>query len=316
MVPDSQDTRRNHHSRRMVEEIGTSAKEEDNDAPNGIIGGFIRSLSKSIPRLIKTITSSTIGGFPNAMPIKTVASTADRISTIFDIANIFGTQVSKHASTRAPDTKPLTIRERFHLHSKVLLKAVPAFVKTSLLGTVAFETYDYIQIYLPKRDNGIVTTSSNALIVGSCCGAIHASIYVTWDVLEARIHNFIRTSHQPHTYRLSGIYVSHIVAHGSLFCAYETTKYLLLSQRPHLTNDTLSKIDVIASISFAGATSAVATEYVSHYTSTFEEHGISKGLKLIGNMDRPNLRSMLPLMVPTALGFLAYEYSKDNTLSS
>ena len=64
-------------------------------------------------------------------------------------------------------------------------------------------------------------------------------------------------------------------------------------------------------VSISGACAATVSEVFGYYLSSVEDHGW-KGVRQVLKTPRPPIRLIIPAAIPGALGFLAYEFEKEN----
>eukprot|EP01041_Mallomonas_annulata_P002122 gene2122-4145_t len=141
-----------------------------------------------------------------------------------------------------------------------------------------------------------------------------------------------------------GLVLSHTLVHGVLFSTFECSKVMLsqninnkytqlssyttttptnhnqTSQEITLNKNSSSSsslsmkpvIDIIC-VGVAGAAAGITAEVTGHYTEPLEKHGVtSEGWRLVRLLPRPGKSLLVTAMLPSALGFLAYELSKSN----
>ena len=265
------------------------SEDEDGATLEEGLGGFIRSLSKSVPRLIRTLRSKRV-------PPKSVASTADRFSTMMEVHSHFG------------GAKNETPGEFWRSRAVTFLRALPPFLKSSILGTMVFEAYAFgtAAVHTSHEVNDSKKTISSTL-VGSLCGTMNGTLFVAWDVVELRLRRSFSVEYQLQLYKYSngGVIFNHTIVHGTLFGTYELVKCLLIPRNRSFT------IDHAAAILGAGMISAWLSELVNHYGAAIERCGLRRGFRRLRYTPLPHLRVIVPSSIPPALGFLAYEYSKS-----
>lgn len=285
---------------------------------NGAIGGLVRSLSRSTPSLIRTIRSSakTLRNL-KTIPLRRVANTADKLNILNDMR----VHYEQEAKVISDDQKQSRLKGRI----AVVARASSGFLKSSLLGTILFGAYDAGESYLSDMDKSIVLISTSSALLGSACGALHGCMHILWDTIAIRAANVFNTPSSPLyntllPYNGNGVLLAHTAVNASLFCTYQSVKHILLPQNIHeakqisdIRDLNLARLQVATVITCAGLTAHLVSESVSHYTEVFVEHGISmKSIKYMKTMPKPRVIEMLPMAVPTIIGFLAYEYSKEN----
>ena len=265
----------------------SDTSEEDRVSLEEGVGGFIRSLSKSVPTLIRTLRSKRVRP-------RTVASTADRFSTMMEVHSHFGS-----AEPDAP--------ERGRSRMTALLRALPAFLKSSVLGAVVFEAYAFGAVSFATEG---LTHALSSAVLGALCGTLHGSLFVAWDAIERRGRRLLSplASVPLGKYSVRGVLASHTAVHGTLFGSYELIKSKLMSRDP----DKSFTMERIAAIAGAGMVSACLSEWLNYYTAGLERYGLNRGYRRIKYLPPPKFRAIVPGSIPTALGLLAYEYSKPH----
>jgi hypothetical protein len=283
--------------------IDPEVKKEIEVAEQDALGGFLRSLSKSVPTFVKTMRSATSSSIKK-IPLKTVTNTADRLGTAVDMWNHY--EQGKEANRKQISKWQLFV------------KAFPPFFKSSLLGAGLFEVYDYSKVKLNVHTHDIYFIPKT-IFISTISGAFHGCMFISWEWTEKHIYKLMHktnsttisssTSNIP--YIPSGLLLSHTITHGSLFCTYEISKLYLLQQlQRHHPNEKCSPIEEMSCIFTAGTMAALVSESIAHYAACIEEKGLVAGMKEIVNIQRPKSRHLLPLTLPPALGFLAYEHEK------
>lgn len=254
------------------------------------VGGFIRSLSKSVPRLIRTLRSKRV-------PPKSVASTADRFSTLMEV----------HSHFEGAKSEPTG--EKWRWRAVTFLKALPPFLKSSILGTLVFEAYAFgtAEVHA-SREVDELRSALCSTVVGSLCGTLNGTLFIAWDLVEVRLQRCfsLDASFQSYKYSAGGIILSHAIVHGTLFGTYELIKRTIAPRTRSFT------IDHVTAIFGAGMISACLSELVNHYGAVIERYGLRRGYRRLKYTPLPKLRVILPSSIPPALGFLAYEYSKPH----
>jgi len=96
----------------------------------------------------------------------------------------------------------------------------------------------------------------------------------------------------------------------TLFSSYEFTKRLLFDYTVTSYTDYVGMF----SISLAGGISGICQTLASYYFQEIEQKKLSKtALRSLTNLPKPPLNYIFSIstILPSMLGFLAYEYSKD-----
>jgi hypothetical protein len=224
------------------------------------------------------------------------------------------------------------------------------FIKSSLLGTSLFATFDYF--YYPSvSQSGTPGGGEVAFICGSISGVVHGSLVSASDIIQSKMSTFRSVQSSSILSELvksgigirgstGGIILSHALVHGTLFGVYETTrisatetilKHVESSRPRHQQREEDQWITVAAetvSVALAGTLAGLASECVGHYLEPLENIPVpsssmrnSSRVKLwreafgkVGSLPPPSLRVLCTAAVPSAIGFLAYEYGKFETV--
>jgi len=239
----------------------------------------------------------------------------DKISTVLDALG--------HLS-RANTQKGQLQQSRLYKFFKVLMTAAPPLLRSVVLGTALFSVYDYSSHLsgLEKISNNPVPSvtdfstkssenSQNWIKLfflsagsGGLAGGVHGVLYYIWGKFLPPKGNF----------SLGGAVVSHGLVHCSLFMSYEMSKRFLMS----FMNVDYTDYGGAVAVAAAGGISGILQEFVNYYTFPFEDRGINKtSLRVVKNLPNPSLRTFLSpgIILPSMIGFLAYEYSKEIVLS-
>ena len=190
---------------------------------------------------------------------------------------------------------------------------------------------------------------SSAVISGSISGMLHGSLVYGWDSFfsfSSSYYSWIR-KHPTlsmdkvlslnSSRSLAGIIISHAFVHSVLFGSYESGKYIIntfisfsesLFQPSNNYKMNMSKENILTDIStdkyyydimkdvvifgVSGALAGMSAEFVGYYTEPVERLGIQKGFPSIHSIKRPNIYMFFPFMLPSAVGFVAYELAKKS----
>lgn len=235
---------------------------------NGVIGGLVRNILRSMQTLNRVVQSVTIGSFPltRAPGPQSVAKTADSLSQLLEFSlHLNTTSTTSSSSTQNVTQSNGRLSSRVKQWMKRLLPVFPEMVKSTVLGAVLFSSYDYtnsqLKLFLCARITQPVTrdrlteatTSSSSttpttrnplqpmlsIVSGGMSGCVHGCLSHTWTVGVFKLNNTVRNL----LYRsgtaglnstvanssLRGMAASHALIHSCLFGSYEGTKCLLLN---------------------------------------------------------------------------------------
>ena len=178
-----------------------------------------------------------------------------------------------------------------------------------------------------------IPTLKASAVGGAMAGAAHGMLYYSWDVSYYHLKTWIRrraplsyaslssTEMLKKQHSLSGTLLSHSMAHCYLFCAYETVHVLLntsiqdyfLHQRDYDSSRYAAlKLWVdVSSVCIAGSIAGVGAEVIGHYTESWETYGLKDGWTRLKLKSLPSRRLVTSSLLPSAVGFLAYEFSKS-----
>lgn len=250
-------------------------------------------------------------------------------------------------STSTSESKKNTLRKyskRARFYGKVALSAAPEFIKSSILGTLLFGIYER----LTSVENIILSNPiQNCMLAGMIGGLAHGSLSMIWSVARSKISTSISFSvpfkqriFVPATYPPSilGLLSVHTVVHCSLFTAYEIGLRLsdTLIPRSNIPVNSISSssggsrtIDIdnddvgssisnmesrlveLVRVAVAGGVAGMVAETVGHYTEPVEIMGVREGMKMAIRLSRPSTRMLGQAFLPSAIGFVAYEYGKE-----
>ena len=292
---------------------------------NSYLGGVIRNLLRSIGYLTRI---ESIGRLPLRIPTKIVAKSADKLGQITDVIDKLQGAYN--------DIKERKMRSKVKSFFHTSLKAYHGMVKSGLLGGILFSMYEEIVSHVRQRKclplsnqskdfNELVLASSLvSASAGFISGGSHGLLHSLWDRSLFSMSNFLKfPAHiyeeislhlqptRPQFFCL-GTCLSHSLVHGSLFGSYEFTKRmcLYLMNMNHETHH-LTMVEGGICILFGGLTAGVISETIGTITVLLEEKGIREGIQDIVKQRSIRLTYSVRSIGPTILGFLAYEYTKD-----
>lgn len=237
--------------------------------------------------------------FVGKLPVRSVAKVSDATSTLFD--------VSEHL----PKNRKEFFKEMRTHPRKAFGKLMMSFrnvASNAFLGAAVFECYD---VFLPQphRDVGMhVVAGSVAGLVHSCGTSIIVNVQNVYHHGSLVMPRF-------------GPIIHHVIAHGTLFGTFEVLKRGFKYEEDYFLNskdaesETVGVVD-IATVGFAGGIAGQVQYVVSHYTEVLETENASFRMSysfLVNNLKLrpPTLRSLFLAFPPSAIAFVAFDYSKD-----
>ena len=183
--------------------------------------------------------------------------------------------------------------------AKGFVRALPDISRSFLLGAVLFKVYDSSSTSLKQRfmhhTKDVVKLSSPnyfsigsvSLIAGAAGGLAQGALNTAFDCLSERQFTYFRCLLNP------TLLVQHALAHAALFSCFELSKTFLLerseAQRTHSKG--------VVCVATAGFLGGFLREVIAQVIA---EHGLRKFL----------WKSYLKAAIPTAVGFLAFEYAQ------
>jgi len=344
---------------------------------SGAIGGIIRSFLKSLRAITRIVTSITLGSLPRTrIPLHSLGQTADQLSQLLELRS--------HIRKSTDSQKKYPTRLSRWLH--IAFVAFPEMLKSTILGTVLFTTYDGLtevlyeiirdrhtrakkqsesatEIHVNDKSEKVFNYTKRLFIfpnlfisvfVGAIGGSVHGLLYYIWEAGHHRVYLWtnrelskpIHLSSSMLKLSLCGTLASHTLSHAALFGTYHFTKQSLF-YLDHLFIDRCSTTEdgticedegfnpsdykaslhdskyadtdwssrepwiELMSVGLAGATAGAAAELVGYYTEELESHGVRKGFMRTMKRNWPGVRYLYSSLLPSALGFLAYEFTKS-----
>jgi hypothetical protein len=305
-------------------------QENNNENENSYLGGVIRNLLRSISYLTRI---ESIGRLPLRIPTKIVARSADKLGQITDVMG------KLQGAYEEIKERNITSKVKSFFHTS--LKAYHGMVKSGLLGGILFSMYEEIVSHVHQRQclsisnhsmdfNELVLTSSLASTsAGLISGGSHGLLHSLWDrslfsmstflKLPAHIYEEISLHLQPTRPQFFslGTCLSHSLVHGTLFGSYEFTKRMsLYLMNMNHESENLTMVEGGICVLLGGLAAGVISETVGTITAPLEEKGIREGIKDIVNLRPAQLTYSVRSIGPTILGFLAYEYTKEEFTAS
>lgn len=247
------------------------------------------------------------------------------------------------AKSSEPKAKNLLRRynKKARFYGKVALAAAPEFIKSSILGTVLFGIYERFT----SAESALFSYSVyNSILAGILGGLAHGSLAMTWDIARSKVPTNLPSSASvnqrlfvPATFPPSmiGLLSVHMIVHCTLFSTYEMGLLLSDSLAPRSiasvsdngsTNSTItdngnsdigsvnieSRLVELVRVAVVGGIAGVVSETVSHYTEPIEMMGVREGAKMARRLGPPPRRLLGHAFLPSAIGFIAYEYGKES----
>lgn len=285
--------------------------DQTENASHQEVGGFVRGILRSI---IRTLGSSGLGSFPTPHP-RTIVKSSEKLSDLLEIRD----QIKN-----ARDYNQVAHPSKFKAFANVVIRAIPGFVKNSLSGTIVFSVYDEL-VSAPHEYSDDWRAIA---LFGSLGGLSHGIFYTSWDIIASKLAGAswrtplqwpnLRASLQL-PYSVPGTIAAHTLVHSTLFTTYvvllDVFKSLLGSSTVVVAKNEEEErlLDVArrtVAVGLSGASSGIICEALSHYLAPVEEEGWV-GLSMVRSVPRPSLRVLAPAVLPSGLGFLAYEFGKD-----
>lgn len=307
------------------EEESATDSVASNENENSYLGGVIRNLLRSISYLTRI---ESIGRLPLRIPTKIVAKSADKLGQITDVID--------KLQEAYEDIKERKLRSKVKSFFHTSIKAYHGMVKSGLLGGILFSMYEEIVSHLHQKQclpisnqskefNELVLTSSLASTsAGLLSGGSHGLLHSLWDrslfsmstflKFPAHIYEEISLHLQPTRPQFFslGTCLSHSFVHGSLFGSYEFTKRMsLYLMNLNHESDHLTMAEGGISVLLGGLTAGVISDTVGTITAPLEDKGIREGIKEIVKYQPTQFTYSVRSIGPTILGFLAYEYTKE-----
>lgn len=143
------------------------------------LGGFIRGFLRQSIKAINALGSATIGRLPRLPNARTITLSAEKLGEAVDIREHVLTAHEDHGAKHADNKRAL--------YAKVALQAVPNFIKSSILGTLVFSTYEYVVDDMEQIVLGVGLASHGrmtgaiSLCGGAMAGLVHGCGALIWD---------------------------------------------------------------------------------------------------------------------------------------
>lgn len=303
-----------------------SAKEEDDDDDEGALteAGLVRAAIRSSISIYRSVL---FGSFPRRVPLKAVAKVTDQASTAWDAYSVLRgshkevvTDSKQQQQQQQKEGHGAAAWRKAQVFGQTLRGAAPALIKSGFLGTAVFELYESTKDTLDEALGldpyaeaeaatstwkGTLLLPATAVVGGGLAGACHGVMYVGWE------HGRRLVSPQ---YAVGSVWggtaLAHSLAHASLFGSFEVMKDALLSLTGARHEEPLG----VAMVGVAGGLAGLCEEAVSHLTPHWETEGVGSLQVAIKRHGLPQLRTISSAALPTALGFLAWEYGRSRVL--
>lgn len=262
--------------------IGDDDSDDDEffDRKEGI-GGVVRSALRSVMR-----NKAGLGSFPRP---KTMAKGADRLATLIELRDeIVGSTASKTSS----DGKLIKA-----------FKSVYGLAKLSVSGYAVFYTYE-----------NVCKVTSNYSLAGFFGGVSHGAVAMIFDSVQSALYRSKSITTISVANYIPSNLLFHGVVHSSLFTVYEFSNRFLNDVRKENRRDLIADdkmIDFYCRTGVSGAAAGIAAEVATHILSPMQEYGIVHFIRNMKYLRPPRMITLLKASVPSALGFIAYEYERQ-----
>lgn len=289
-------------------------KKDEISSENSALGGALRSVLRGGQTAIRAVSSASIGRLPR-VPTQAIAKSAEKLGDALDI-------VEKIHSAHHQEKARSHISDRLRHSFRVSLSATPGILKSSVLGTILFSVYEGIYNRSTTRSNNPWYSSWSTVVAatgaGTIAGASHGITSWLWHSIvlhsastfasSSSVRNLI-TSHlsTPDPLNPIGRICNHAFVHGSLFGSYALSKHLF----SYALNDSEDhKWEHVLAVIVSATVSSVVCEYATLLGDPWDHGRVvsPRSLWTTSLLQRITNRSAI---VPTVLGFLAYEYGND-----
>jgi hypothetical protein len=234
------------------------------------------------------------------------------------------------------------------LRTKVFLGAAPGFLKSSFSGTILFYVYetslDNSEVAGSRMRSvigcGIMAGLSHGIFNLLWDGAMSRTSFQWHDGYRFTLRLVPASVPVQLPYSVTGSLLGAMAVHTCLFSSYEGLKVCLngtngitsapvMLQSMNRSNRRSEKDDdeddegeedqrtmwlkarEAGGIALAGAFAGAAAETLTHYLEPVDRLGFRAGIVEMSSLPRPLANAVLRAMLPSSLGFLAYEYGKD-----
>lgn len=308
---------------------GEGVDEDDENSNSGVSGAAARTttralalarggrvgLKASAKASAKAASKVSVG----RIPVKHVAKIADRGATGLDMV--------EHAELEKLQ-KRMKKGGGFEV-AKKLLAGLGGFVKSGLLGVVAWEGFDILlakgteiegiqgeaaaeqrKVAVEVEPSRRISSLRIAFGAGAAAGVAHGLVSSFLDSVSES-YSAKKFSMRPKFPHLRLLH--HGISHAALFGLYETgigfydgSGGRAAVVRGDASDDDTINIEHAFVVATVGGTSGVASQLLSTAIENIDKAGLRKGVVLSAP------KSLLSsAFLPSALGFLAFEYSKD-----
>jgi len=291
---------------------GTSAESAD-----AFLSGTLRGVIRSITRKL---------GYRQVAHPKLLARKADVLSDLFELQRSTAQEISSR-----DENSFFSYKKKWKKRLVNFISSGSSFIRSSIAGGAVFTAYDFISLKYAvtssvKWEERTSVPPTVAFCVGGVGGALHASIVLLWERATAEItkrvrplmssnHFFSSTSPPPLYLHTTGTLLAHSVSHAVLFSSYEYAKIQILRQ---ISKRSISNLDdreflLYSSSALAGAIAGLVSEVFGFYSLPFSEFGFGRNSRIaFRSLGYPPARSLFSSMIPSSLGFLAYEYGRSS----
>lgn len=310
------------------------------------VGGVIRSSLRTLAR--RVLGQSTLGSLPLAHPkvvARKADVLSDLLELKKSISHTHEIPLRFDADSVGKDER-LAKRARFGHRIMGLWTTGASFIRSSLAGGAVFTAYEFVTknppqvlMFYPKQnqfiqlwegEGDVVLPPPLAFYAGMIGGSLHAAVLLVWERVSAGSSSIARSILPTHHHSLFppppspfmsplGTVLAHSASHATLFSSYEYIKFSLLQQhvkrstaattfsQETFTND--REFILYSTSAVAGAIAGALSEVVGFYTAPISEFGLQHvNMSFMRSLGLPSVRTLLSAMLPSSLGFMAYEY--------
>ena len=267
---------------------------------SGLVGGIIRSILRFTGKFLKHVPK------PPRVHVN--------ISSV--------TEVFKHlAKYLKENERSLETKQKLQ-YTRALFIASPHYLRSLLLDTALFYMYEravdkaplttvrYIPDYWMSLISERAVVPTHALLTGLVGGGIQGYLSGHWDskyyaTLNNSLHHKARRC-------LRGTAIASSLTYGSLFGVYEFSKSSMLYELDLSDNhDDLTRVEGFACVLLSGGIAGYCSEVIAHYGEAIESYGLKVKWEHVRSLPSFSVRGSSMGIFSSVIGFLAYEYTKD-----
>jgi hypothetical protein len=290
--------------------------EERQNSVSDMHGGIVRGILRQLLRNVKI-----------RAPLRSMRDIMKNMKRVL----VFRKQLSHELSSTSghADGESKAVESRAVVVAKATMRIMPSFVKSTWLGSVLFSQYGK---HSSSKHQLLANPQLNMLLFGAIAGVYHGGASLLWDTVALAYHRrSILLTPSALSCSVSGTLVTHGLSYGLMFASYEYSKMAILAA-PRLysmsdpfdlsadeffsNTESSSRISHrsrqlrIACVVVAGGTAGVFAEVANHYLEPIEREGWLHGSAAILERPRPARGALSYAILPSAIGFLAFEYGK------